>query len=503
MPMMMMCVRPWMSLESNKLGGRGLVIFTLGLILVSTNFRTFNRNLQASSIGPLYLRYRMENHEEWDNTLAKDDVDSLTTHALLFRQQQLEKWPHQPQLHGQTFIATPAYNLGGPGGNMSYAEYLANSRKEARTERQVADMVNIWNNWTATMKQSQAYSERPNRTVVKVLLMTKDEGPLVKQWVLYHGELLGFENLYILDGSHDAEDVAFMKYAHDQLGVNVIFTPSNLEELPGDMNLVFGQLSKAADVLIKMDTDEFLALDTGNATCSNVKPLSDAAAGLEGERSQQNDCRLSPYGLSEYLQSSSDLHGQLDGRLMRIAWTSNSLMMSQLKCNDGKADDLGSFSFANTDADAYKQVHDSRTFGKSNLGGHLVPNDSISPWGNDITNSPFGVIHFHFRCRDIEAANSRKAMVGHGYIDETDTPEMVLAKFKAQVPALADDVCVAEFHHFPVSSGHKIVQYLKYLAGCDDGNVGESQGPKNPEFAQFLQQTLARYMPLSIETLAL
>ena len=35
--------------------------------------------------------------------------------------------------------------------------------------------------------------------MVKILTMVKDEDDIVKEWVLYHGSIFGFENLYIID----------------------------------------------------------------------------------------------------------------------------------------------------------------------------------------------------------------------------------------------------------------------------------------------------------------
>lgn len=41
----------------------------------------------------------------------------------------------------------------------------------------------------------------PGSKIFKIVVMTKDEWPLIKSWVLYHARIFGGENLYVLDGS--------------------------------------------------------------------------------------------------------------------------------------------------------------------------------------------------------------------------------------------------------------------------------------------------------------
>jgi hypothetical protein len=213
---------------------------------------------------------------------AKDSADTGTgtvaspraLASLKFRKQQFEV-SSQPELYGQAFLATPAYqSIPSSKGNLSYKEYLE--------QNGIAPNEGAWETWNSIVKVNNI--DRPNGTVVKLMLMTKDEGSLLKLWIVYHGELLGYENLYILDGSIEPNTTSFLAdTARDQWGVNVIFTPSKFNELEQDLNFVGGAIAKASDVIMKLDTDEFLALDTQDNNCSVV--------GVDERRNPH--CRLS------------------------------------------------------------------------------------------------------------------------------------------------------------------------------------------------------------------
>merc|ERR1711862_572724 len=103
-------------------------------------------------------------------------------------------------------------------------------------------------------------SSRPESAVVKLIMMTMDEWPLIKYWVLYHGHLLGFEYLYIVDSSINPKCISFLRYARDILGANVLFSDADLNELEGVLTLIGKHVSGSSDFIIKMDTDEFLTV---------------------------------------------------------------------------------------------------------------------------------------------------------------------------------------------------------------------------------------------------
>lgn len=156
---------------------------------------------------------------------------------------------------------------------------------------------------------------RPDSAVVKLIMMTMDEWPLLKSWVLvslrcalccdlmlqfsvlrqchnilmltfcdsfcsqYHGHLLGFENLYILDSSTDTGCISFLRYARDSLGVNVLFTDANLNQLESIMTKIGKDIGGSSDLILKLDTDKFLAIHD-NSTNTLTTSISDYLSGF-------------------------------------------------------------------------------------------------------------------------------------------------------------------------------------------------------------------------------
>ena len=49
--------------------------------------------------------------------------------------------------------------------------------------------------------------------MIKLFTMVKDEVDIIEDWILYHGTLFGFENLYIVDNmSNDGTYEVIQKY---------------------------------------------------------------------------------------------------------------------------------------------------------------------------------------------------------------------------------------------------------------------------------------------------
>ena len=102
-------------------------------------------------------------------------------------------------------------------------------------------------------------SRYTNDRVLKIVVMTKDEWPLSRAWALYHGFVFGVRNVYVIDGSTDPRQKMFMMYLKS-LGFNILFTQAGLDELENIITKVLHGLRKSCDFLMKLDTDEFLAL---------------------------------------------------------------------------------------------------------------------------------------------------------------------------------------------------------------------------------------------------
>lgn len=408
----------------------------------------------------------------------------------------------QPQLEGQVFLADPRFNLGGDSGKDPYQTFYNAHKKTTPANT-------IWTKWIEGSLSNANASSRPGTTVVKLILMTKDEWSLIEKWVLYHGKLLGFEHLYIIDGSTDEKCVSFLKQARDELGVNVIFSKAGLNDLDKYLSQLGRDLGPSSDVILKMDSDEFLVFQTGNRTyvsLSNHAVQDDAY----GKNSTDTDCSLSPYGITEYLNSKS-FRTLLSGQTLRIGSASLSTVDPHA-CESGKGamyvmagtpeeNRLVGFSIQTSRLDFFKSAFDSRTVNSINLGGHVAK--GLPPFDcAKVPPTKLGILHFHARCPHDLLLIDRKVVRGHGYVKETETDEEALARFKKQCKR--ENLCgITDKEIGSIASSHKVKGYLEHLDGCTNKGFQttstlpcESDAGRltiNPDFYHFLNVSLSKF----------
>src|SRR5210317_1898708 len=90
--------------------------------------------------------------------------------------------------------------------------------------------------------------------MIKLFTMVKDEDDIVEDWILYHGTLFGYENLYIVDNmSNDNTYVIMQKY--EEKGVNIYSHPNYLEK-----GNIMKQLidNNPCTIAFPLDIDEFI-----------------------------------------------------------------------------------------------------------------------------------------------------------------------------------------------------------------------------------------------------
>ena len=64
----------------------------------------------------------------------------------------------------------------------------------------------------------------------------------------------------MIDSSTSLRCVSFLRYARDILGVNVIFSNAKLNDLSSFMTEIANNIRGSCDFILKMDTDEYLAV---------------------------------------------------------------------------------------------------------------------------------------------------------------------------------------------------------------------------------------------------
>ena len=107
----------------------------------------------------------------------------------------------------------------------------------------------------------------PPPRVIKLILLTKDEWPMLKSWVLYHANLVGYNNLYIISGCTEYKPLQFLaqiKRIHPT--INILYTQAGLDKLNKYIQSIFTQLRYTTDLITKLDTDEFLSLYYQNSS---------------------------------------------------------------------------------------------------------------------------------------------------------------------------------------------------------------------------------------------
>ncbi len=383
----------------------------------------------------------------------------------------------EPTLNKQPYLASPSFNI--DKWKHSYADFILKHNGGQGSNE-------LFMEWTNGLKSEKC---RPvDRTIIKVVAMTMNDWPLLKDWVIYHGELIGYEHLYVIDGSTHKDCITFLTHARDDLGVNVIFSSAGLNELAGLLSEMSRQISKASDFVVKLDTDEFLASHKGNSKCIYY---SDVITSKE-----ELDCSLSPYAFQNALEQ---LRLQATGERLRFGYTMGSKSSADLCRDESTKFDIGLFPLIGPfHAGGYKTISDSRTLKGIDLGGHN--NFFVSPFGDIFGNmTNLGVLHFHARCLETEVANSRKAVISHEFIRETDSDEIAMQKLidlqkSWGNPIVGDEVCALT--ELVGVSSHKILFYLQYLMGCitEARFYSSMEGTKrNTDFLQFLNDARSRH----------
>ena len=382
-------------------------------------------------------------------------------------------------IEDQPILISPRYNLAGPQGDTTYREFLQSNPPSA----QASDKTSAWAEW---LKGATA-ANRPPKRVLKMVLMTRDEWPLIQEWTMYHGEMIGFENLYILDGSTDSNCIAFLTRARDEWGANVVFSKANLNTIMDLLDTVFRILVPSSDMLLKMDTDEFLTMSKNSTACKSTS-------------TESADCTLSPYGVVEYLNSEELV---LDGRKLKIGYQAMSQIPSKEMCQRDavNSEKIRMLDYGRPGPTDFKAFYDSRTFDRGDLGSHF--GFALPPFNEvDFFRTRLGMLHARGRCYETDAANCRKASISHGFIDENDPESEQIRKLHERYIGVGRDICAMKSHvEFAVNSFasvHKVFGYAKFLecreASSEAYYAARQPGWSNPDLKEYFEHIKNKYV---------
>jgi len=374
----------------------------------------------------------------------------------------------EPSEEDQAFLASPRFNV--DENHFSYIEYTESLGKNGSYD--------LFQDWSKTLQTSRRISDHG---LLKIVLMNKDEWPYLREWLGYHGSLVGFENIYIVDGSDGLKTINYLAHVRDHYGVNAIFSSANLNEVEAQLSRVGREISKASDFIIKMDTDEFLVTNSKHSECKYSHKT----------RNHVTDCTLTPYGVMETIQGLKRLSNGERLRIghMQISISSSAACVDNNRTYDIKSSYLGGI----TPGGGYKAISDSRTFRGLDLGGHT--NLIVKPFGKELEDiyTDLGILHFHYKCWKSEIENCRKVLVSHNIISKEDSDEMAKIKLLERHGLSNNRSIVCRTSVINGTSWHKQLFYMKYLFECiTEGEwYNASLNPyQNPAFQfEFLSST--------------
>lgn len=102
--------------------------------------------------------------------------------------------------------------------------------------------------------------------------MQKNEDLCLEPWIRYHGDMVGYENLYILDHHSDSQHVKDILSFYIPFGLHVMWLPesSDYRKKGEYVSYAMKQVEAGYDFVFPLDCDEFLALrlNDGHPTCS-------------------------------------------------------------------------------------------------------------------------------------------------------------------------------------------------------------------------------------------
>ena len=300
----------------------------------------------------------------------------------------------------------------------------------------------------------------PDKTM-QIYIMTKNEWPLIKSTVLYHGTIFGFENIYVIDASTDPIILAFLRAAHEKLGVNVIYSTSNLNTVAEEMNMIMHREKDKANFLIKLDTDEILV---------HYDPTI-------------NKMSTNPTNIRSYLNTLP-----LDGGILKAGFQSHAKVFSNCSFSDNTfvisriSSPFGPY--------ALKSFFASKTFGTYDLGGHagvLVASSNITT----IQSTNLSIMHYHYHCFERSIKADEQAVLSHNYIFGNETVQEKIEKMTALVgdfPATCR-----------MSSCHKVHHYLQYLINPEKVKTeyytifDQTPAVENPEISNKMIELETKY----------
>lgn len=295
------------------------------------------------------------------------------------------------------------------------------------------------------------------RAPVGLVVMTKDDLSLLSRFLAYHGDIFGFENIYVFDGSTGPQN----KYLES---ISALY-PIHVKHSLVDLNAITGELAKWIDEIkggyewiFKVDTDEFLVAtgdEDGSPEDQSGPGLSNPAVLLPAANLSTPTLKVQRQYKAAHVESGSPTDSDRS---------------------------------LNIEAGAYKQFYNGQKFKTNlfNLGSHVSGPQPVA--------QGIAVVHYHGRSYEDMIRVATQTIESHGYINASNSKEEVIVKLKKldQRPNCGIDSC------------HKVWAVLDDLMKHDEMRTQfyaeRKEWPANlVHFRDYLHKIFAKYPSLVVD----
>lgn len=298
--------------------------------------------------------------------------------------------------------------------------------------------------------------------IMKIVLVTKDEWPLLKSWTLYHAHLFGGENIYILDSSVKPQAIRFLADAKKVLGVHVMKTKASLNNIADEMNNLMRSVAHSCDFITKLDTDQFIALHTET----------------DGSHTYTTS------GIIEYLDTLP-----MNGLRYRFGYALE-VAGATGKCN-AEDDPARMTMFRTPSSPAVHSFFAGYSFASTDLGNNF--GKVVSPPYNtlDFVVTQVSILHFHNQCYSVMLTNTLRTLLSHGYVKRGDNATDMVKKLEHLVGGHKGRDCT-------VPNCHKIWAYLDHLYDATESRkkylaINRQDSIEFTELSTLLQHLKAKF----------
>ncbi len=259
---------------------------------------------------------------------------------------------------------------------------------------------------------------------IKVFTVTKNEYDLIEDWILYYGNLVGFENVVVIDNGSDDDRVIeiYKKFKYD---IEIVTKMGFEGENQGTYFTEMMNCYKAqADFLIGTDTDEFLVFNN-----KNTKEIS-----------------INPYTIHEEFVNLPVRNsiGYINVHINSCSFGQKRFVRPTVEMTKFNRGDLDDYPLYNGPMKCNKVFYRADRFIRTSNGNHAgkTTDEGIPYWPS------LAYLHFHDLGTERNLERAYGTILGYKFIDKTDNKEEMINKLRRAQNGYGN---------------HRVVEYIEFL----------------------------------------